>query len=75
MVWAYDEKRGALRRKDGGENESKWVKDRRNTKENMVGPSEGLYQKEGTVVGGSVRPCYTEACVIVHRPDMKVGIR
>ena len=34
-------------------------------------------QREGIIRGGSVRPSYMEAYVMiqVHRPDMKVGIR
>ena len=41
----------------------------------MVGQNEGRYQREGTVGGGSARPCYIEAYVIVHRCHIKVGIR
>ena len=41
----------------------------------MAGHSEGGYQREGTVRGGSVRPCYMKANVIVRRPHIKVGIR
>ena len=41
----------------------------------MVRPSEGWYQWEGTVAGGSVWPCYMEAYVIVHRPHINMGIR
>ena len=39
----------------------------------MVGQSEGYYQREGTVGGENVGPCYMEAYVIVHRPHIKSG--
>ena len=48
VVWACDEKRGALRRKEGDGNEKTREKEERNTQEKMVGQS-------------SVRPFYTEA--------------
>ena len=47
MVWACDEKREALR-------VEMEVEGRRKAKEKMVGQSEGWYQREGTVQGGSV---------------------
>ena len=61
MVWACDEKRGALGRKEGYGNGSRGEKEERNTYEKTVGQS-------------SVRPFYTEAYAIVHRHRVKVGI-
>ena len=39
MVWAGDEKRGTLRRKEGDRNESTREKEKRKTSEKMVGQS------------------------------------
>ena len=41
VVRAHDEKRGALRRKEGDGNESTRENEKRKTKEKMVGQSEG----------------------------------
>ena len=41
MIWACDEKRGALRRKDGEEIESTREKKEKKTNEKMVERSEG----------------------------------
>ena len=41
MVWACDEKRGTLRRKEGNGTESTGEKEEMKTKEKMVGQSEG----------------------------------
>ena len=41
VVWTCDEKRGALRRKEGDVAESTGEKEERNTLEKMVGQSEG----------------------------------
>ena len=40
-VWACDEKRGALRRKEGDGNESTGEKEERKTQEKLVGQSKG----------------------------------
>ena len=49
------------------------VKKERKAYKKMVGQSEGRYQREGIIGGGNVRPCYTEAHVILHRPPNKSG--
>ena len=41
MVWACDEKRGALRRKDGNGNESTREEEERKAEDKMVGQSKG----------------------------------
>ena len=43
--------------------------------EKMVEQSEGWYQREGTVGGGSIWPCYMEVYVIVYWPHIKGRIR
>ena len=75
VVRTCDEKRGALRRKEGDANETTRKKQERKAKVKMVGHSDGCYQRERTIGGGSVRQCYMEAYVIVHRPYIKVTIR
>ena len=47
VVWACDEKRRTLRRKEGDGNESTGEKEEMKTHEKMVGQSKGLYQREG----------------------------
>ena len=50
MVWACDEKRGTLSRKEDDGNESRTgEKEERKTSAKMVGQSKGRYQREGSV--------------------------
>ena len=58
--------------KEGDGNGSTGEKEEGKTREKMVGQSEGWYQREGTVGGGSVRPSHMEVYVILDRPDIQV---
>ena len=66
MVWACDEKRGKLLRKEGGGNESTGTRKRGRPKRRWL---KRVKYDIPTVGGGSVRPCYMEVYMSSYSID------
>ena len=66
MVWACDEKRGALRRKEGGGNESTGRRKRGRPKRRWLDRMRDDIKEKG--LSGE---CYMEAYIVKHRPPHK----